>query len=48
MIGKEMADVNEKIIFDTGDGSEAFYVLEQTMIAGTNYIIVTKKYYKEI
>ena len=41
MIGEEMADVNEKIIFDTGDGSEAFYVLEQTTIAGTNYILVT-------
>ena len=36
-----MAEANEKIIFETEDGTEEFYVLEQTMIAGTNYILVT-------
>ncbi len=32
---------NEKIVFETEEGDVDFYVLEQTMIAGTNYIIVT-------
>jgi len=36
-----MAEANEKIVFETEDGTEEFYVLEQTMIAGTNYILVT-------
>ncbi len=31
----------EKIVFETEDGNEEFYVLEQTTIAGTNYILVT-------
>ena len=34
-------DKNEKIVFETEEGDVDFYVLEQTMIAGTNYIIVT-------
>ncbi len=32
---------NEKIVFETEEGDVDFYVLEQTMIAGTNYILVT-------
>ena len=32
---------NEKIVFDTDDGEVEFYVLEQTMVSGTNYILVT-------
>lgn len=32
---------NEKLVFETEDGDVDFYVLEQTMIAGTNYILVT-------
>ncbi len=32
----------EKIIFETEDGEEIeFYVLEQTMLAGVNYLLVT-------
>ena len=31
----------EKITFDTEDGQEDFYVLEQTMLGGINYILVT-------
>lgn len=32
----------EKIVFDTEDeGSVEFYVLEQTMLAGVNYLLVT-------
>ncbi len=32
---------NEKIVFETEEGDIDFFVLEQTMIAGTNYILVT-------
>ncbi|MBQ9277733.1 MAG: DUF1292 domain-containing protein [Lachnospiraceae bacterium] len=32
---------NEKLVFETEDGDVDFFVLEQTMIAGTNYILVT-------
>ena len=32
---------NTKIVFETEDGKEELYVLEQTMIAGINYILVT-------
>ena len=32
---------NEKLVFETEEGDIDFYVLEQTMIAGTNYILVT-------
>ena len=35
-----MADT-EKIVFETEDGVEEFYVLEQTMLGGINYILVT-------
>lgn len=31
----------EKIIFDTDEGQEEFYVLDQTRINGVNYILVT-------
>ena len=31
----------EKIVFETEDGNEEFYVLEQTMLGGINYILVT-------
>lgn len=31
----------EKIIFNTEDGDEEFYILEQTMLGGVNYILVT-------
>ncbi len=31
----------EKIVFTTEDGDEEFYVLEQTMLSGANYILVT-------
>ena len=36
-----MENKNEKIVFETEDGVEEFYVLEQTMLGGTNYILVT-------
>ncbi|MBR1815770.1 MAG: DUF1292 domain-containing protein [Lachnospiraceae bacterium] len=32
---------NEKIVFSTEEGDVEFYVLEQTMVSGTNYILVT-------
>lgn len=31
----------KKIVFESEDGSEEFYVLEQTMLGGVNYILVT-------
>lgn len=31
----------EKITFETEDGTVDFYVLEQTMLGGINYILVT-------
>lgn len=31
----------EKIIFSTEDGDEEFFVIEQTMLGGVNYILVT-------
>lgn len=31
----------EKIIFESEDGTEEFFVLEQTMLGGINYILVT-------
>jgi len=31
----------EKIVFDTDDGEEEFYVLDQTRIRGVNYLLVT-------
>ena len=36
-----MENKNEKIVFETEDGTEEFYVLEQTMLGGINYILVT-------
>ena len=32
----------EKIVFETEDGEEALYVLEQTMLGGINYLLVTE------
>lgn len=31
----------EKIVFATEDGDEEFFVIEQTMLGGVNYILVT-------
>lgn len=31
----------ESIVFETEDGQEEFFVLEQTMLGGVNYILVT-------
>lgn len=31
----------QKIIFCTEDGEEEFYVLEQTVLGGVNYVLVT-------
>lgn len=39
-----MEDMNnnyEKIVFNTEDGDEEFFILEQTMLGGVNYILVT-------
>lgn len=33
----------EKIVFDTEDGQEEFYILDQTRIKGVNYILVTNE-----
>ncbi len=32
----------EKIVFDTEDGEVELYVLEQTMLGGVNYVLVTE------
>lgn len=32
---------NEKIVFETEEGKAEFFVLEQTMLQGINYILVT-------
>lgn len=31
----------QKIVFDTDEGQEEFYILDQTRINGVNYILVT-------
>ncbi len=31
----------EKIVFSTEDGDEEFFIIEQTMLGGVNYILVT-------
>lgn len=37
-----MEDKNyDKIAFESEDGNEEFYVLEQTMLGGINYLLVT-------
>lgn len=37
-----MEDKNyDKIVFESEDGDEEFYVLEQTMLGGINYLLVT-------
>lgn len=35
-----MSDL-EKIVFDTDEGEEEFYILDDTRINGVNYILVT-------
>lgn len=30
-----------KLVFESEDGNEEFYVIEQTMLAGINYLLVT-------
>ena len=37
----------ESIVFETEDGEEEFFVLEQTKLAGNNYILVTDDINKE-
>lgn len=32
---------NNKIVFETEEGKVEFYILEQTMLQGVNYILVT-------
>ena len=32
----------EKVIFETEEGKEEFYILEQTRLGGKSYILVTK------
>lgn len=34
-------DSYEKIAFETSEGVEEYYVLEQTMLGGINYLVVT-------
>ena len=36
-----MENNNEKIVFESEDGDVEFFVLEQTMLGGINYILVT-------
>lgn len=36
-----MENSYEKIVFDTEDGEIEFFVIEQTMLGGVNYILVT-------
>ena len=36
-----MENKNEKIVFESEDGDVEFYVLEQTMLGGINYLLVT-------
>lgn len=36
-----MDNNNEKIVFESEDGDVEFFVLEQTMLGGINYILVT-------
>lgn len=33
--------MEEKIVFSTDEGEELFYVLEETRVAGVNYLLVT-------
>lgn len=37
-----MNDKQASIMFDTDDGQVEFFVLEQTMLGGINYILVTE------
>lgn len=38
-----MNDKQTSIIFDTDEGQVEFFVLEQTMLGGINYILVTEE-----
>ncbi len=38
---ENMNNEYEKIVFSTEDGDEEFYIIEQTMLGGVNYILVT-------
>ncbi len=38
---ENMDNSYEKIVFDTEDGDVEFFVIEQTMLGGVNYILVT-------
>lgn len=40
-MGDNMNNEYEKIVFNTEDGDEEFFVIEQTMLGGVNYILVT-------
>lgn len=42
MDNKEKNEItSEKIVFESEDGDVEFFVLEQTMLGGVNYILVT-------
>ena len=36
-----MENKSEKIVFESEDGDVEFYVLEQTMLGGVNFLLVT-------
>ncbi len=38
---KNLNDTYEKIVFESDEGREEFFILEQTMLGGINYIAVT-------
>lgn len=40
-MSENMNNEYEKIVFNTEDGDEEFYIIEQTMLGGVNYILVT-------
>ena len=37
----------DKRVFESEDGNEEFYVLEQTMLGGVNYLLVTDDAFSE-
>ena len=40
-MSENMNNEYEKIVFNTEDGDEEFFIIEQTMLGGVNYILVT-------
>ena len=40
-VSENMNNEYEKIVFNTEDGDEEFFIIEQTMLGGVNYILVT-------